>query len=79
MNAYTALNNISPLPLKDNINIDEAGAFLVKQMMLCDDSLSDEENQGDRIKVSQASGDSQSQKFCCWSPQLWGEKHNGGN
>uniref|UniRef100_A0A3Q1BIW9 Uncharacterized protein n=1 Tax=Amphiprion ocellaris TaxID=80972 RepID=A0A3Q1BIW9_AMPOC len=35
---------------KENINIDEAGSFLVKQMMLCDGSLSDEEHQRDGIK-----------------------------
>ncbi|XP_070835289.1 ras-related protein Rab-32 [Chaetodon trifascialis] len=55
---------------KDNINIDEAGAFLVKQMMLFDTSLSAEEYHRDVIKVSQAPEDSQSQSLCCWSPQL---------
>ncbi|XP_076605344.1 ras-related protein Rab-32 [Chaetodon auriga] len=55
---------------KDNINIDEAGAFLVKQMMLCDTSLSAEEYHRDVIKVSQAPEESQSQSLCCWSPRL---------
>ncbi|TDG99198.1 hypothetical protein EPR50_G00207470 [Perca flavescens] len=55
---------------KDNINIDEAGAFLVKQMMLCDTGLSNEEHRWDRIKVSQAPGESQSQSLCCWRPRL---------
>ncbi|KAM3594174.1 uncharacterized protein V6R79_003577 [Siganus canaliculatus] len=55
---------------KDNINIDEAGAFLVKQMMLCDAGLLDEEYHRDRIKVSQAPVESQSQAVCCWSPRF---------
>ncbi|XP_040917206.1 ras-related protein Rab-32 [Toxotes jaculatrix] len=55
---------------KDNINIDEAGAFLVRQMMLCDTELSNEEHRWDRIKVSQAPGESQSQSLCCWRPRL---------
>uniref|UniRef100_UPI0037E8C4A3 ras-related protein Rab-32 n=1 Tax=Semicossyphus pulcher TaxID=241346 RepID=UPI0037E8C4A3 len=51
---------------KENINIDEAGAFLVKQMMLCDAGLSNEEEHcRDRIKVSQPPGESQSQTGCC--------------
>ncbi|XP_071753062.2 ras-related protein Rab-32 [Centroberyx gerrardi] len=57
---------------KDNINIDEAGAFLVKQMMLNDTGLSSEEYHGDRIKVNQAPGEIQSQSLCCWRPRLWG-------
>uniref|UniRef100_A0A3Q4B8T1 Ras-related protein Rab n=1 Tax=Mola mola TaxID=94237 RepID=A0A3Q4B8T1_MOLML len=64
---------------KDNINIDEAGAFLVHQMMLCDASPFDEEHHGDRIKVGQASEESQSQALCCWSPQLWGRESNSGS
>ncbi|XP_028251776.1 ras-related protein Rab-32-like [Parambassis ranga] len=55
---------------KDNINIDEAGAFLVKQMMLCDTSLSSEERCWDRIKVSQAPGENQSQALCCWGTSI---------
>ncbi|XP_051238562.1 ras-related protein Rab-32 [Dicentrarchus labrax] len=55
---------------KDNINIDEAGAILVKQMMLCDTGLSNEEDHWDGIKVSQAPRESQSQSLCCWSPRL---------
>ncbi|KAK2892075.1 hypothetical protein Q8A73_017740 [Channa argus] len=55
---------------KNNINIDEAGAFLVKQMMLCDTDLPDEEHHGDGIKVSQASRERQSQSLCCWRPRL---------
>ncbi|XP_018559236.1 ras-related protein Rab-32 [Lates calcarifer] len=55
---------------KDNVNIDEAGAFLVKQMMLCDTGLSNEEHHWDRIKVSQAPEESQSQSLCCWRPRL---------
>ncbi|XP_031703284.1 ras-related protein Rab-32 [Anarrhichthys ocellatus] len=55
---------------KDNINIDEAGAFLVKQMMLCDTGLFSEEHRWDGIKVSQDPGDSQSQSLCCWRPRL---------
>ncbi|XP_047466798.1 ras-related protein Rab-32 [Mugil cephalus] len=50
---------------KDNINIDEAGAFLVKQMMLCDTSPSDEEDHRDRIKVSHTPEQSESQSACC--------------
>nr|XP_046268821.1 ras-related protein Rab-32 [Scatophagus argus] len=50
---------------KDNINIDEAGAFLVKQMMLCDTSLSNEEHRGDGIKVSPASEECESPSLCC--------------
>ncbi|CAJ1074464.1 ras-related protein Rab-32 [Xyrichtys novacula] len=55
---------------KENINIDEAGAFLVKQMMLCDAGLSSEEDNRDGIKVSQPPRESQSQTLCCWRPQL---------
>ncbi|XP_068436984.1 ras-related protein Rab-32 [Clinocottus analis] len=55
---------------KDNINIDEAGAFLVKQMMLCDTGLFDGERRWDGIKVSRALGESQSQSLCCWGPRL---------
>ncbi|XP_038584906.1 ras-related protein Rab-32-like [Micropterus salmoides] len=55
---------------KENINIDEAGAFLVKQMMLCDTGLFDEEHHWDWIKVSQAPGESQSQSLCCWRRRL---------
>ncbi|XP_068608227.1 ras-related protein Rab-32 [Brachionichthys hirsutus] len=55
---------------KDNINIDEAGAFLVKQMMLCDTGLSNEELHLDGIKVGLTSEESQSQTLCCWSPRL---------
>ncbi|KAM9341567.1 ras-related protein Rab-32 [Symphorus nematophorus] len=55
---------------KDNINIDEAGAFLVEQMMLCDTGLSSEEHCGDVIKVIQPPEESQSQSLCCWSPRL---------
>ncbi|XP_042357244.1 ras-related protein Rab-32 [Plectropomus leopardus] len=55
---------------KDNINIDEAGAFLVKQMMLCDTGLSNEEHRGDGIKVSEPPEESQSQSLCCWRPRL---------
>ncbi|XP_071354814.1 ras-related protein Rab-32-like isoform X2 [Trachinotus anak] len=55
---------------KDNINIDEAGALLVKQMMLCDTESTSEEHHGDRIKVSQAPRESQSQSWCCWRPRL---------
>ncbi|KAL3968602.1 integrator complex subunit 8 [Sarotherodon galilaeus] len=45
---------------KDDINIEEAGAFLVKQIMLCDTSLSTEEHHWDRIKVNQTPTESQS-------------------
>ncbi|XP_033499552.1 ras-related protein Rab-32 [Epinephelus lanceolatus] len=55
---------------KDNINIDEAGALLVRQMMLCDTGLSNEEHHWDGIKVSQAPGESQSQSLCCWRPRF---------
>ncbi|XP_059209496.1 ras-related protein Rab-32 [Centropristis striata] len=55
---------------KDNINIDEAGAFLVKQMMLCDTGQPTEEHRWDGIKVSQAPGESQSQSLCCWRPRF---------
>ncbi|XP_074516317.1 ras-related protein Rab-32 [Sebastes fasciatus] len=55
---------------KDNINIDEAGALLVKQMMLCDTGLSNEEHRWDGIKVNQAPEESQSQALCCWGPRL---------
>ncbi|XP_049452736.1 ras-related protein Rab-32 [Epinephelus fuscoguttatus] len=55
---------------KDNINIDEAGAFLVRQMMLCDTGLSNEEHRWDGIKVSQAPEESQSQSLCCWRPRF---------
>ncbi|XP_049917960.1 ras-related protein Rab-32 [Epinephelus moara] len=55
---------------KDNINIDEAGASLVRQMMLCDTGLSNEEHRWDGIKVSQAPGESQSQSLCCWRPRF---------
>ncbi|KAL7380628.1 hypothetical protein ABVT39_021035 [Epinephelus coioides] len=55
---------------KDNINIDEAGALLVRQMMLCDTGLSNEEHRWDGIKVSQAPGESQSQSLCCWRPRF---------
>ncbi|XP_056282764.1 ras-related protein Rab-32 [Pseudoliparis swirei] len=51
---------------KDNINIDEAGAFLVQQMMLCDTGLLHEERRWDRITVSPAPGESDSQSLCCW-------------
>ncbi|XP_044230304.1 ras-related protein Rab-32 [Thunnus albacares] len=50
---------------KDDINIDEAVALLVKQMMLCNTSPSNEEHDWERIKVSQAPGESQSQTSCC--------------
>lgn len=55
---------------KDNINIDEAGALLVRQMMLCDTGLSNEEHHWDGIKVSQAPEESQSQSLCCWRPRF---------
>ncbi|KAK2826566.1 hypothetical protein Q5P01_020780 [Channa striata] len=55
---------------KNNINIDEAGALLVKHMMLCDTDLPDEEHHWDGIKVSRASRESQSQSLCCWRPRL---------
>ncbi|XP_076013548.1 ras-related protein Rab-32 [Genypterus blacodes] len=55
---------------KDNINIDEAVAFLVKQMMLCDTGLSNEERHRDWIKVNEAPGEIQSQSLCCWRPRL---------
>ncbi|XP_034530280.1 ras-related protein Rab-32 [Notolabrus celidotus] len=55
---------------KENINIDEAGAFLVKQMMICDAGLYIEKDNKDEIKVSQPPGESQSQTLCCWRPQL---------
>ncbi|KAM3871169.1 ras-related protein Rab-32 [Diretmus argenteus] len=56
---------------KDNINIDEAGAFLVKHMILHDDTrLSNEDRHGDGIKVTQAPGDIHSQSLCCWRPVL---------
>uniref|UniRef100_A0A3Q3R7H1 Ras-related protein Rab n=1 Tax=Monopterus albus TaxID=43700 RepID=A0A3Q3R7H1_MONAL len=50
---------------KENINIDEAGAFLVKQMMLCDISLSDEERHWDGITLDQAPEESQRLSLCC--------------
>ncbi|XP_003443041.1 ras-related protein Rab-32 [Oreochromis niloticus] len=50
---------------KEDINIEEAGAFLVKQIMLCDTSLSTEEHHWDRIKVNQTPTESQSQSLCC--------------
>ncbi|XP_030574078.1 ras-related protein Rab-32 [Archocentrus centrarchus] len=53
---------------KDNINIEEAGAFLVKQMMLCDTSLSTEERHWDKIKVNQTPADSPNQSLCCGRP-----------
>lgn len=50
---------------KENINIDEAGSFLVKQMMLCDSGLSDEEHQQDGItNLSQTPGKN-SGASCC--------------
>ncbi|XP_044023080.1 ras-related protein Rab-32 isoform X1 [Siniperca chuatsi] len=55
---------------KDNINIDEAGAFLVKQMMLCDTGQFDEEHHRDEIKVSQDPAESQSQSSCCSRSRL---------
>ncbi|XP_074548957.1 ras-related protein Rab-32 [Halichoeres trimaculatus] len=54
---------------KENINIDEAGAFLVKQMMLCDAGLANEKDNRDGIKVSQPTGESPSQT-CCWRPHF---------
>uniref|UniRef100_A0A673BRJ9 Ras-related protein Rab n=1 Tax=Sphaeramia orbicularis TaxID=375764 RepID=A0A673BRJ9_9TELE len=50
---------------KDNINVEEAGAFLVKHMMRCDTDLSDEERHGDGIKVDQALGDGRRRPLCC--------------
>ncbi|XP_004540905.1 ras-related protein Rab-32 [Maylandia zebra] len=50
---------------KEDINIEEAGAFLVKQIMLCDTSLSAEEHHWDRIKVNLTPTESQSQSLCC--------------
>lgn len=61
------------------MNIDEAGAFLVKQMMLCDTGPSYEEYDRDRIKVSQEPEESQSQSLCCWSPRLGGKDPNNGS
>ncbi|XP_026160893.1 ras-related protein Rab-32 [Mastacembelus armatus] len=55
---------------KDNINIDEASAFLVKQMMLCDIGLSNDEHHRDGIKVSHTPRETQSQSLCCWRPRL---------
>uniref|UniRef100_A0A668AET4 RAB32, member RAS onco family n=1 Tax=Myripristis murdjan TaxID=586833 RepID=A0A668AET4_9TELE len=55
---------------EDNINIDEAGAFLVKQMMLFSAGLFIEENHRDGIKVNQAPGEIQSQSLCCGRPRL---------
>ncbi|XP_062296820.1 ras-related protein Rab-32 [Scomber scombrus] len=55
---------------KDNINIDEAAAFLVKQMILCDTGLSNEERHRDKIKVSQTLEESQSQSLCCKTLRL---------
>uniref|UniRef100_A0A3Q1GT56 Ras-related protein Rab n=1 Tax=Acanthochromis polyacanthus TaxID=80966 RepID=A0A3Q1GT56_9TELE len=49
---------------KENINIDEAGSFLVKQMMLCDRSLYHEEHQRDEIQLSQTPG-KKSETSCC--------------
>uniref|UniRef100_A0A3B4TY21 RAB32, member RAS onco family n=1 Tax=Seriola dumerili TaxID=41447 RepID=A0A3B4TY21_SERDU len=56
---------------KDNINIDEAGAFFVKQMMLCDTGPSNEDHHWDTIKVSEAPEESRSrsQSWCCWRPR----------
>lgn len=51
---------------KDNINIDEAGAFLVKQMLRCDTDPTGEELRGDGIKMNA----DQSPTLCCWSPRL---------
>lgn len=48
---------------KDNVNIDEAGAFLIKQMMSCNTDLSDGQRRWDCVRVEQASGASPS--FCC--------------
>uniref|UniRef100_A0A0F8ADS9 Uncharacterized protein n=1 Tax=Larimichthys crocea TaxID=215358 RepID=A0A0F8ADS9_LARCR len=63
----------------DNINIDEAGAFLVKQMMLCDTGLSNEKYHRDEIKVSQSPEESQSQPLCCWRPRLGGKEPKNGS
>ncbi|XP_008289478.1 ras-related protein Rab-32 [Stegastes partitus] len=54
---------------KEDININEACEFLVKQMMLRDTGLSNEEHHWDRIKVDQTPGKSQSsQSRCCSKP-----------
>nr|XP_040056218.1 ras-related protein Rab-32 [Gasterosteus aculeatus aculeatus] len=55
---------------KDNINIDEAAAFLVKQMMLCNAGPFNEEPRWDGVKVSRAAGESQGPPSCCdWTPR----------
>ncbi|KAM6968680.1 ras-related protein Rab-32 [Tautogolabrus adspersus] len=50
---------------KENVNIDEAFAFLVKQMMRCDAGLSNEEDHGGRIKLNQPPEENQSRTLCC--------------
>lgn len=47
---------------KDNINIEEAGAFLVKQMMLGESDLSEQYHRRDTIRAGQAA---ETQSVCC--------------
>lgn len=54
---------------KDNINIDEAGTFLVRQMLRCDANPSGEQHQGGSFQVTAASA-GQNQELCCWSRRV---------
>ncbi|XP_020483047.2 ras-related protein Rab-32 [Labrus bergylta] len=50
---------------KENVNIDEAFAVLVKQMMRCDVGLSNEEDDGGLVKLNLPREESKSRTPCC--------------
>lgn len=56
----------SVLPLQDNVNIDEATRFLVEKILANQQSFPREENDTDKIKLTDEPLPTKARSQCCW-------------